>query len=259
MQEIEKSLTDIGLTSTEARIYLAGLMYESVTIFDLGKKTKIKRPTIYHAITTLIEKGLVGEKRIGNKLHFSMSPPRTIRRLAEQQKELIDVRTKKLDEVISLLSQQQIEGKEEEEEEVSVIKYNGIEGMRIALDAALYCRSKQWDIIAPVKNFLREYDKEYAQYYLNARRDRGITSRTLWEFLPGGRDLGVAEIRERNPRFMPAVMQGKFKSMTILFDDTIVIFSSYEKLSAILITSKELHHMFSAMFEGLWEASEAYE
>ena len=57
---------------------------------------------------------------------------------------------------------------------------------------------------------------------------------------------------------MPWVMHGKFKSMMILFDDKIAIFSSYEKLSTIFITSKEMHTMFQAMFEGLWEFSEQY-
>ncbi|MBI2030539.1 hypothetical protein HYT05_02870 [Candidatus Kaiserbacteria bacterium] len=74
----------------------------------------------------------------------------------------------------------------------------------------------------------------------------------------GGRKLTAEEIKERNPRLMPAVMHGTFRSMMILFDDKVAIFSSYEKLSAILITSQELHAMFLAMYEGLWGCSEKY-
>lgn len=255
MQKTEESLVDMGLTLTEARIYLAGLPLESVTIQELGRKTQIKRPTIYHAIGTLAEKGLVSEKRIWNKLHFAMSPPENIRGLVLEQKEKIEARSKTLDALIALLVQQKKAGAGNN---TSVLQYSGIDGMKMVLDIAFYCKSKHWDIIAPVKNFLREYDKEYAERYLNARKYHDIKSRTLWEFSPGSRELSTQEIRDRNPRFMPAAMQGRFKSMMILFDDKIAVFSSYENLSAILISSQELHGMFQAMFDALFEFGEGY-
>ena len=256
MNETEESLVDIGLTSTEAKIYMAGLASDSLTIQELGQKTNIKRPTIYHAVSTLAEKGLIAEKRVGNKSHFSMAAPEHIRGLVERQRETIEERVRKLNELIPLLAQQK---KSDKQDGVSVVQYSGIEGMKMVMDIAFYCKSKRWDIIAPYKNFLREYDKEYARRYLNARKYHDIISRTLWE--DGARDsrkLTPDEVKQRNPRLMPWVMHGKFKSMMILFDDKIAIFSSYEKLSAILIRSKELHTMFQSIFDGLWEFSEQY-
>jgi hypothetical protein len=127
------------------------------------------------------------------------------------------------------------------------------------MDIAFYCKSKKWDIIAPYQNFLREYDRDYADRYLRARKHYGITSRTLWEDgMRTSRKITDEERQERNPRLMPWVMHGKFKSMMFLFDDKIAIFSSFDKPSAILITSQELNGMFEALFEGLWDASEAY-
>ena len=143
---------------------------------------------------------------------------------------------------------------------ISVVQYDGIEGMKLVMDIAFYCKSKHWDILSPRKNFLRAYDKDYAARYLNARKLHGISARTLWEFtMPEGRALSKEEIRSRSPRFMPPSMQGKFNSMMILFDDKVAIFSSLEETSAILITSKELYDMFLAMFNGIWEFSESYE
>lgn len=255
MNESVESLVAVGLTATEAKIYLAGLDSDAITVQEIGQKTKIKRPTIYHAIGTLSEKGLVSEKRRGHKIHYSMAAPDSLHGFVELQKETIEKRAEKLNELIPLLSQQSTAKKEG----ISVVQYSGIEGMKMVMDIAFYCRSKRWDVIAPYKNFLREYDKDYAQRYLRARKYHGIVSRTLWE--DGMRDtkaLTAEEKKERNPRLMPWVMHGKFKSMMILFDDKIAIFSSYEKLSAILITSKELHGMFQAMFDGIWEVSEAY-
>ena len=132
--------------------------------------------------------------------------------------------------------------------------------MKMVMDMAFYCRSKKWDVIAPYKNFLREYDPEYAKRYLEARKRYGITSRALWEpqFTKSSRELTAEEQRDRSPRFMPVEMRGRFKSMIFIFDDKVAIFSSYEKLSAVLITSKEMNEMFQAMFDSLWEVSERY-
>lgn len=254
MNKAEESLVNIGLTPTEAALYLAGVSSDLLTIQELCKKTKIKRPTIYHAIGTLIEKGLVSEKKVGNKLHFSMSAPEHMRALVEREREAVEARARTLDELIPLLAQQK---KSSKKENMNVLQYSGIEGMKMVMDIAFYCKSRRWDIIAPYNNFLREYDKDYAKRYLNARKYHGITSRTLWESGVGNiKKLSRDEIEERNPRRMPRVMQGKFKSMMILFDDKIAIFSSYEKLSAVLITAGDMQAMFQAIFDGLWEVSE---
>ena len=256
MNKTEESLIQSGLTATEAKIYLAGLGTEPLTIQEIGQKTKVKRPTIYHALGTLAEKGLVSEKKAGTKSRFSMAAPESIRALLERQKEVVEARAQALDELIPLLTQQKKAGKKDA---VSVVQYIGIDGMKMVMDIAFYCKGKKWDIIAPYHNFLREYDADYAKRYLGARRYHGITARTLWEDgMRSSRKLTAEEVRERNPRRMPKVMHGKFQSMMILFDDKIAIFSSYEKLSAVLISSKELHDMFQAMFDGLWESAEQY-
>ena len=256
MSESEDALMDIGLTRTEARIYLTGLSAGALTIQEIGHKTKIKRPTIYHSIGTLSEKGLVSQKRRGSKTYYSMCPPETVRGLLEEQRAALEKRAQKLDTLIPLLTEQ---AKHDNADGASVVQHSGIEGMKLVMDIAFYCKSKKWDIIAPYKNFLREYDREYAQRYLNARKHYGITSRTLWEDgMRTDRKLTDEERRERNPRLMPWVMHGKFKSMIFIFDDKVAIFSSFQTPSAILITSKELNSMFQAMFDGLWDASEGY-
>jgi sugar-specific transcriptional regulator TrmB len=257
MEATEKALTELGLTSTEARLYLAGLGLENVTISELTKKTRIKRPTVYHAIDTLRAKGLVADHRTGSKLTYEMCPPESLRDLVEKQKAQVDSRAVELEKLIPLL----IEHKPKKDDEFSVVHYSGIEGMKMVMDIAFYCRGKYWDVIAPYENFLREYDPEYAKRYLQARKYYGITSRALWEprFMENNRQLSKEEQRDRNPRFMPATMRDRFKSMIFIFDDKVAIFSSYEKLSAVLITSKEMKNMFQAMYDTLWEISVPYD
>jgi sugar-specific transcriptional regulator TrmB len=255
MSDVEQLLKEIGLTSTEATIYLTGLHNESVDVRGIAVKTKIKRPTIYHALNTLLEKGLVAERKIGNRVQFSMCSPTQLKAHIQRQKERLSEQENKLNTLIPLLEQSVGETTKDPH---TIVEYKGVEGVKMVLDVAFYCRSKHWDIIAPVDNFLKQYDKQYADYYLRARKYNVITSRSLWEDGFGGRKLTKEEVADRNPRFMPKSMQGKFHSMIILFDDKVAIISPLEKLSATLITSKEIHGMLSAMFNSIWEVATKY-
>jgi len=255
MQEIERQLTSIGLTPTEARIYLAGLSFKSAGVRQLLKLTQLKRPTIYHGLNTLIAKGLAAKTEKNGLLEFIMSHPRYIKGLIERQKELIKERERDLEKIIGLLGKDYLN---KQDESFNVSHYEGIEGIKMVIDIALYCRQPHWDIIAPVNNFFREFDKDYAAYFLRKRKAHQITARSLWEDKPNSRALTLEEIKERQPRIMPKIMQGRFKSLIILFDDKAAIISSFEKRSAILIASKEIHDMFLAIFDGLWTLAKKY-
>lgn len=256
MDDISTALSQVGMTGTESVIYAAGLSHGPLTVQEIVKATSIKRPTVYHALGTLAAKGLVSERAGMKKGVYVMSAPGTIRGILAAQRDTLDARLHTFDSLIPLLEKM---AAKEGSAQTHIAQHDGIDGMKAVLDVAFRCKSKRWDIIAPYKNFLREYDADYAKRYLRARKFYGITSRTLWEDgMREGKRLSVEEIRERNPRLMPWAMHGKFRSMLILFDDKVAIFSSFEMHSATLITSKELHGMFSAMFEALWEFSEAY-
>jgi sugar-specific transcriptional regulator TrmB len=252
MKETEASLIDLGMTHTEARIYLSGLACESISAQEIAKQTGIKRPTVYHALSTLMDKGLVAQRTIGGKAKFSMSPPAHIQKVIREQKEALELREQKLQSILPLLTQQYANTKQSS---IATVQYEGVQGVKMVLDIAFYSRSHHWDIIAPTRNFLKEYDSSYKEYYLKARKYYGITARSLWEHKPTSRKLSAQELRERNPRIMPKSMQGRFQSMMLLFDDKVAIISPLEKLSAILITSQETKEMFLAMFDAIWDIS----
>lgn len=255
MEKLINLLHNLGLTDTEAKIYLAGLDYVSIGVGELEKQTQIKRTTVYHALGTLMQKGLTAKVGTGTKFKFTMSAPENINTLLE--KKINDLRNKKksLEEIIPLLDRQI----KKKEMDTKISHFEGIEGIKLVIEEALYCRSHHWDIIAPAKNFFSEFDKDYAEYYLRARKSNQVTARSLWEYALPKRVLTPEEIRERSPRYLPQNMHGKFKSVVIIFDDKIALISSLKEMSAVLIQSKEFHDTFAAIFEGLWEISKDYE
>ncbi|MFC1598457.1 TrmB family transcriptional regulator [Patescibacteria group bacterium] len=255
MEKIKTALTSIGLTETEIGIYLTGLNYPEISVNELEKQTRIKRTTIYHALNTLLQKGLVAKKGSEAKLLFSMTDPDNINRYIN--KEIIDLKNqqKEVEEILPLLKQRT----KIAENKIITSQYEGIEGIKLVVEEALYCKSRRWDIIAPPKNFFSDFSQKYAQYFIETRKNKGISTRTLWELDKNRRALSAEEVKFRNPRILPKVMHGKFKSVIIIFDDKVAIISSFKEKTAILMQSKEVNETFAAMFEGLYQSAKEYQ
>lgn len=251
MDALHGQLRTLGMTDTEIDVYRAGLAYDTVGANDLAKQTGIKRPTVYHALETLAQKGLVAKSGTAASARFTMASPTTLSLLIDQRIGVLQRQKDALGATIAALAQSA-----RAKADVRVEHYEGIEGIKSVVEQALYCKSRKWDIIAPKKNFFSQSEKAYAQYFMEARKRRGITARSLWEMKLGGTSKAV-ELAWRQPRLLPKVMHGNFTSVVILFDDKVAVISSLAAKSAVLITSKELRQTFGAMFEGLWSASEA--
>lgn len=254
MEEIKSILKTIGLSSTETEIYLKGLFYNSIGVKELEKQTDIKRTTIYHALGTLQAKGLVGKKGTGSRQVFVMTKPENIERLLSKEISRLENQKSELQKIVPLLEQRI----QQNETNVKVTHYEGIEGIKLVVEEALYAQSRHWDILAPINNFFSEFDKDYAKYYIETRKKRGLTARSLWENKSGSRILTAEEIKLRNPRYLPANMHGKFNTVIIIFDDKVAYISSLNEMSAILIQSREISDTVRAMFDGLWEVSREY-
>jgi sugar-specific transcriptional regulator TrmB len=250
MDAIHGQLRTLGMTDTEIEIYRAGLAYDTVGANELAKQTGIKRPTVYHALETLLQKGLVAKSGTAASLRFSMADPATLSHLIDQRIGVLQKQKDTLGTTIAALAQS-ARGKAD----FRVEHYEGIDGIKSVVEQALYCKTRKWDIIAPKKNFFSQSETAYAQYFMEARKRRGISARSLWETKLGG-GTKASELAWRQPRLLPKVMHGTFTSVVILFDVKLAVISSHAAKSAVLITSKELRQTFGAMFEGLWSTSE---
>ncbi|HTB48799.1 MAG TPA: helix-turn-helix domain-containing protein [Verrucomicrobiae bacterium] len=255
MEETLSQLEALGLGKTEAKLYVAGLAYaHAVGVNELQKRTGLKRPTIYHNLDLLAARGLVAKVSSLNRTLYTFSSPDQLERAVEA--EVREAKTK-LRTLAQLLKQ--LESVQPAANQTIVRHFEGIQGIKTVVDMALFCQEPLWRVIAPMDNFFREFDERYAQYYLVTRKRHGIKSKTLWERPdPGGRQLTRQEISERQPRYLPEVMQRRFTATTILFDNKIAIVTSLNEQSAILIESAELSSLFVALFEGLWAGSTPY-
>ena len=88
--DTHESLQKLGLTSTEADIYLALLKIGESSVVGLSKVTKVHRRTIYDNLNILVRKGLVTFKvRKGVKI-FGVNDPTIFRVQLEEKRDILE-------------------------------------------------------------------------------------------------------------------------------------------------------------------------
>ena len=247
--DISDFLSRLGLTDTEISLYITALQFGPQTAAELAKRSGIKRTTAQSALSSLLEKGMVGVHFQSDTSHYTAIDPHLIDRQFIEQ---IDALKKQQLDFINLLPLFE-DIADQSATATEVASYQGISGVKTAVDAALFCVSRQWKIIAPEHNFFSEGDKEYSDYFIRIRKQREIKAKSLWESgFVAKRTFDATAFAFRNPRVLPKNMTGKFKSTIIIFDSSIVFVSSAWETSAILIKSAEINQTMEVFFDGLW-------
>lgn len=96
-------LQKAGFTETEVKVYEFLVQNGEISVSQIISGTKIKRPTVYKALYSLKEKGLVVTADIKKKLHARPESPSKLVNVVEQKaNEVEDIKSKLLASVSSL-------------------------------------------------------------------------------------------------------------------------------------------------------------
>lgn len=250
-ERVAELLNQLGLSKTEQQLYLIGLTKPSVTVSELIDTTGVNRTTAYHALGTLKQKGFVTEARLQGKLIYNMTPPVDIEAYLDRRYAALDNQRQQLKDIANLFPKYITN-----QTRTVVEKFEGIEGVKEAIDRALYCKRSEWRIIAPRDNFFSQMGAGYADYFIMTRRAHGIKARSLWEPAEKEAKLGLDIIFERHPHYLPKELAGQFKSVIIIYDDKALFISSTQNPNAVIVCSKELVGALIVMFDGLWSLSQ---
>jgi len=160
---IEQLKNVFQLTKNEADIYLYGLTVSAFTAQDISRSKNIPRPTVYHVLETLIQKGLILKTVTNQRTSFCATSPDRLPSIIENEKNKIQSRAQSLEEILPALFQK---NSNVSNSFVST-HYEGLAGIKLLFEEALYAKNRSWDVIAPSQNILRQVDKTYAQYIYN--------------------------------------------------------------------------------------------
>lgn len=252
MTRLTALLDSLGLGKTEQELYLAGLEVAEIGVSELVSRTGVNRTTAYHALGTLKDKGFCHESKVGGKLMYIMTRPEYLVQMLSRRQASLETQKHELTELLDEFPSPVDAG-----EQISVEKFDGINGVKAAVDKALYARERKWRIIAPKSNIFAQLPDEYAKYFMSTRMERGIQAKTLWEANDRHRaHLSLEQLLMRRPRYLDESMTGQFSATIIQFDDKVLFIHSIKHKSAAMITSHEVAQTFSVMFDGLWNVSE---
>jgi sugar-specific transcriptional regulator TrmB len=253
MNEPRKDLLALGLSESEATVYLA-MTNGARTAHDIIKTTRIKRPTVYYTLGCLEKRGLLGKTGAAGDKRLSLASPERLGAIAEEKMLEAKQLTASINDLVANFKKNQSPASQKP----AVSFYEGVEAVKSVIMDTLYCKDKQVSTVAPKDNFFWQVGGEFVKMFVEERVRREIQTKNLWD---GEIDKkvfkryydGVSDVR-----IVPQVMRGHFKSTVFLYDDKTLYVSSMKDCYCILITSQEHHDTMQAWFDGLWSASKPH-
>ncbi|MBU1198800.1 MAG: hypothetical protein KKF46_08650 [Nanoarchaeota archaeon] len=232
----EKLLEEAGMTTAEAKIYLALLEKGSSKAGDISRHTGIHRRSVYDAIERLIQKGLVSYIKTNNRRYYEAADPE---RLVEIQREKEETMTQLLPE-LQLLRKMSDEKKE-------VLFFRGKQAIKTVFDDQI-TEGKEILVFGDavnvdeiVKYFFMHFDKQRIQKNIKVRMLFDESARKE-EYL---KKIPLAEIR--------FIKKGnKSPVSTNIYSDKVSIITWDENPKAILIKEPVLAQSFKSYFEFIW-------
>lgn len=73
--KLKQRLEALGLTKTEAAVYIDLLIHGTQTVSNIARTSQLHRPAVYKALPTLKQKGLVSSRQVGKLIHYAAEPP----------------------------------------------------------------------------------------------------------------------------------------------------------------------------------------
>jgi len=239
-----KRLAEYGLTESEARVYLALLQIGRAKSGAIIKATGLQSSTVYNALPSLSQKGLVSHVHVGKVKHFSAEPPESLQFFMEEKKG-------KLGEMMPLLKRMEAEGAREQK---SARVFEGFKGLRIAFNDVYlsmkpgeeYCffQVSREDISRKrVQLFFRNWHRRRSAKGIKVK---GLSVNGTREAMKGIYDLPHTRVRFVD-EFLPTAM--------VVYKDKVLLLDLSDLPSAFLIQSQKVADSFRLLFDAKWKAA----
>ena len=243
-----KKLEQLGLTSGEARVYLALLKLKNSTVGPIVKESGVANSKIYEVLDRLIEKGLVSFTIKEKTKHFQALPPKRLNDyLAIKEKEVQESK-----DVLKVLMPQ-LEDLSDENKEENVQIFKGKKGILTAYEILLdsldkgeevkYFFSNKKEDVEALKEFYIDYPQFQAKigdYY----KTKDIT----WKGIGPKEGSVDPKVKYMKVKTTSLPVPGNFD----LTKNYVLIISWTGQPTGILIKSQEISKYLLEYFDGLW-------
>lgn len=242
-----KHLQDLGLSEKEAAVYLAALEIGRATADQLAKHAKIKRPTTYVQLESLMKMGLVSTFEESKKTFFAPESPELLKRLLSKQRNELDAREKSLETLLPTLKQQFASSGERP----TVRFFEGKEGIRSIREGLLLLPAGtdlKW--IYNHDSLTHVFDETERYEFAKRRAQKGIQLQSIYTRRGGPFDRSdIVPNTER--RFVP-IERMPLTSDVYIYKNTVAMMALQDKVFGVLIESAEIAESMRVLFRLLW-------
>jgi len=248
MQEINKTLQELGLTSNEIKIYLFLLKFGETTTGSIIKETGISNSRVYESLNNLIRKGLAGYNIQKDGKHFSAQDPKALMELEEQRKQKIESLVPQLS---GLMSNKDVETK--------TAVYEGFDGFKTAFRKIIDdCPEKGEILITGFPEGI--YNEESLRLFLtNMNLKSAVKKQKLKVLLEKSAQKTLGSDRESEKFTEVKYMPEGFMSPAgmDIFEDYVYIFLWDEKPFVFMIKNKKIAESFKNYHQFMWKMAKA--
>ncbi len=236
MTELADALEQMGLTRTEAKIYLFLLSRGSSPQGEITKGVQLHRRTVYDVLARLVEKGVLSSITKNNRLYYEAVRPERFREMLHERESALSTALPKLNAMFSAQSAK---------EQVKI--FTGKHGLKAMFDDQIV-EGKPLLIMgaSPSAQSMLEY---YFKAFDRRRAEKKIKAKIVIDRSLKGKfkRIPLAEVR-----YIPEEI-GSVASTNIYGDKVAIIIWNELTPVAVLIESKPIADSYRKFFEVVWE------
>lgn len=243
MNKLYKEFKTFGLSENESLVYMALLETGEANIAQLTKKSGVNRSTVYLAIDSLKEKGLVSSIKKRKTLFYAEDPRKMMDNLERKKADLEKVMPSFL-AAFTLL-----------DKKPDIRYFEGEEGIKEIYRDIL--RTPNSEMLSWYSNEYKEFFDEsfFFDFFIPERKKNKIWLRAIYPEDEGMRKLATNnEAQLRQSRF---VTNDKFKieCELCLYENNKVGIISYKDRLGVIIASQSIFNTLKSIFEVMWDGA----
>lgn len=240
--KLQNALEEVGLSKTEALVYLATLELGAGSILEISNKCGVKRPTCYVVLDELIRQGFASKTDDGKRSIYIVEPPEELLRVAKHRVAKFEALSPEFDALASRSTAKPI-----------VRLYEGKAGIKQAYALTLSRPPGEELLFIGTGPNVRSAYKEPDEYIEN-RLKRKLKARAILTQSPLAAQIGRDDAAEaRRTRVIPAE---KYKSNVeiIIFGQAVAYIAHAEdRPFATIIENAAIADEERQRFELLWD------
>ncbi len=244
-----EQLKKIGLTTGEAKVYLALFDLKEGTKYTIAKKAKVSASKVYEILDRLIEKGLVSYISKNNVKRYHPENPNKLKQyLSKKEKEI-----KQEQEILNQFLPTLLAKSQTEQISLNVRVFEGYNGIKSVLEEIGKELDKKSEWVAMgIRSSKKELFNNLWIHFHKERANRRVGCRFIFTDKNTSYYKTLSSLKFTNTRVIKQITP----SGLAIYNNKVMIFSyTEENVSCILIEDKGISDSFKEFFNGIWKIS----